>query len=85
MRTTIDATGRVVIPKAIRERLGLRGGEEIEVDESGGLIEITRSPRTGGLVDGRHGLLVFESKPGSDPIEPRDVRKAIEQSRAYPR
>jgi len=85
MRTTIDAAGRVVIPKAMRERLGLRGSEKIEIDEVDGRIEISRPPRTGGLVRGSHGLLVFESDSESEPIESRDVRTAIEQSRAYPR
>lgn len=85
MRTTIDRAGRVVIPKSVRERLGLRGGEEIEIEEADGRIEITRPPRDSGLVKGRHGLLVFESDPDSEPIGPEEVREAIEQSRAHPR
>jgi AbrB family looped-hinge helix DNA binding protein len=33
MRTTIDSAGRLVIPKQLRDRLGLRPGEvDIEVD-----------------------------------------------------
>jgi AbrB family looped-hinge helix DNA binding protein len=33
MRTTIDAAGRLVIPKQLRDRLGLRPGEvDVEVD-----------------------------------------------------
>lgn len=31
MRTTIDKAGRVVIPAAIRERMGLSGGAELQV------------------------------------------------------
>jgi len=31
MRTTIDKAGRVVIPVAVRERLGLRPGTDLEV------------------------------------------------------
>jgi AbrB family looped-hinge helix DNA binding protein len=40
MVTTIDAAGRVVIPKHVRERLGLHGGSEIVIELVGGHIEI---------------------------------------------
>ena len=40
MQTTIDAAGRVVIPKSIRESLGLTGGQKIEIRERDGAIEI---------------------------------------------
>jgi AbrB family looped-hinge helix DNA binding protein len=40
MRTTIDAAGRVVIPKPLRDRLGLRPGEvELSADGAGVRIE----------------------------------------------
>ncbi len=40
MRSTIDAAGRVVVPKSMRADIGLRPGEiEIEVDGAG--IRIT--------------------------------------------
>lgn len=40
MRTTIDDAGRVVIPKELRLRLGLTGGQEVDVQEREGRIEI---------------------------------------------
>lgn len=40
MKTTIDRLGRVVVPKAIRDRLHLRGGEILEVEERDGVVEL---------------------------------------------
>ncbi len=57
MRTTIDAAGRIVIPKATRSRLGLEAGKVVEIRERDGLLEIepvatvmTLKPRAGGMV-----------------------------------
>jgi AbrB family looped-hinge helix DNA binding protein len=44
MRTTIDAAGRIVVPKAIREELALYGGQELEVSAVDGRIEIEVPP-----------------------------------------
>lgn len=44
MKTTIDAAGRVVIPKALRERLGLLGGRAVEIREREGRLEIEPAP-----------------------------------------
>jgi AbrB family looped-hinge helix DNA binding protein len=41
MRATIDQAGRLVIPKQLRERVGLRPGEvEVTADGSGLRIEL---------------------------------------------
>lgn len=32
MRTTIDAAGRIVVPKTVRDRLALTAGAEVEVE-----------------------------------------------------
>lgn len=40
MRTTIDKAGRLVIPKTLRDRLGLRPGEvEVTADGTGLRVE----------------------------------------------
>lgn len=31
MKTTIDGAGRVVVPKALRDELGLEGGESLDI------------------------------------------------------
>lgn len=69
MRTTIDKAGRVVIPRALREEVGLRAGEvELTPDGAGLRIE----PVTGeGLVE-EDGLLVIPS--GGAPITDNDVQ-----------
>lgn len=44
MRTTIDAAGRVVVPKAIRDEIGLAPGQHIDVTTRDGRIEIVPAP-----------------------------------------
>jgi AbrB family looped-hinge helix DNA binding protein len=44
MRTTIDAAGRLVVPKPIRDRLGLHGNQQVEISERDGHIEIEAAP-----------------------------------------
>lgn len=80
MKTTIDSSGRVVIPKEIRSAFGLNGREEIEVEATDDRIEITRPPRETKLVrEPRFGLLVAEGD--FPPTTPEDVRRELERLR----
>jgi len=40
MRTTIDSAGRLVIPRSIRERIGLTRGGEVELELDGAAVRI---------------------------------------------
>jgi len=44
MRTTIDKTGRVVVPKPLRQAIGLEAGSEVEIRASDGRIELEPAP-----------------------------------------
>lgn len=76
MRTAIDTAGRVVIPKPIRDRLGLVGAAELEIDERDGVIEIRVAPLDVEVVETPDGPFV---RPRGDVpgITDDDVRKAL--------
>jgi AbrB family looped-hinge helix DNA binding protein len=40
MRTAIDRAGRIVVPKALRQSLGLRPGQPLDIRAGDGRLEI---------------------------------------------
>lgn len=44
MNTTIDSAGRIVVPKALRQALGLTAGQTLEIRSSDGRLEIEVAP-----------------------------------------
>lgn len=77
MRTTIDKAGRVVIPRQLRERVGLLGGGTVEVDLDGAAIRI--APIAGEQLRRRDGLLLI---PATGARVDRDmIRELIDADR----
>ncbi len=44
MRSTIDAAGRIVVPKPLRDALGLKSGQSLDIRAGDGRLEIEISP-----------------------------------------
>lgn len=77
MRTTIDKAGRLVIPRHLRDRIGLVGGGEVEVELDGAAVRI--EPVIGSELreDGR---LLFIPAAGTQ-IDDAVVRELIDADR----
>ncbi len=52
MQTTIDSGGRIVVPKALRDALGLVPGSTVDISRYGAGLQV--------VPGGRHGHLVTE-------------------------
>lgn len=78
MRTTIDKAGRVVIPRELRDAIGLTPGPvDITADGAGLRIEVP----TGGHLVRKRGVLVIEPQPGSGPITDEDITRLRDAGR----
>lgn len=80
MRTAIDAAGRVVIPKALRDALGLSAGQILEVAERDGRLELAPEPTPMRLVDHGDGV-VAETDVEMPVLTAETVRETLERTR----
>jgi AbrB family looped-hinge helix DNA binding protein len=68
MSLKIDQAGRIVVPKPMRDRLGLRPNTEIEIVEQAGGLLLRPLESQPTLVKRENGLLVHRgvAEPGAD-------------------
>jgi len=65
-QTHLDKYGRLSIPKPLRERLGLRPGASVTLEEGGDGLVVRPSAEPGALEE-KEGLLVFTGETTEDP------------------
>jgi len=65
METTLDNLGRIVLPKEIRDDLGLSPGTVLTIEEQGGGILLRPFDGRSGLVR-KEGVLVFSGEVTGD-------------------
>jgi AbrB family looped-hinge helix DNA binding protein len=80
MRTAIDAAGRVIVPKSLRDEIGLRPGSPLEIRASDGALVIEPIPTAVTLV--RRGKRMVARPAAKLPkLTQEEVRAALEGSR----
>jgi bifunctional DNA-binding transcriptional regulator/antitoxin component of YhaV-PrlF toxin-antitoxin module len=80
MKIAIDSVGRLVLPKALRNELGITGPAELEVIARDGVIELA-VPDTPARVEERDGTPVIVPDSPVQPLTVEDVRAAIDRVR----
>ena len=78
MRSTIDAAGRLVVPKPLRDELGLAAGTELELEAVDGRLEIAVPSRVH-VEGGPHGIRFRADQPAA--LTPAQVRALTERGR----
>jgi AbrB family looped-hinge helix DNA binding protein len=77
MRATIDRAGRLVIPRSLRDRIGLAGGGEVELELDGASVRIAPVPGSALVVEA--GLLVIPAS--GTPLTNVEVLELIDADR----
>lgn len=76
----IDRSGRLVIPKALRDELGLQPGQALRASVRDGRLEVVPEAMDATLVD-RDGVLVITPAEAPGSLTREDVRALLEASR----
>jgi AbrB family looped-hinge helix DNA binding protein len=74
MRVAIDGVGRLVIPKMLRDELGVRGATELELTAADGRLELTVADVPARIED-RDG---FPAIVTDEPMAPMSIAETAE-------
>jgi AbrB family looped-hinge helix DNA binding protein len=80
MRVAIDGVGRIVIPKPMREELGVNGPTELELTAADGRLELAVAD-VPAHVEEQDGLPVIVTDEPMTPMSVADAREAVERAR----
>jgi len=80
MRTTIDAAGRIVVPKAMREALDLKPGQTLEIRAGDGRLEIEAAATPMSLRKRGKGMVAVPEKDLPE-LTAAEVRETLERIR----
>lgn len=78
MKVTMDAAGRLVVPKAIREALGVPQGGEFDISVYGGGAQLVPNGRTARLVELEDGKHAFDL---GEPVDDELMYRLIDEGR----
>lgn len=79
-RVSIDAAGRLIVPKAVRQEAGIQPGMELEIRCREGRVEIEPVPREV-RIERRGKVLVAVPDEPSEPLTEATVRRTLEEIR----
>ena len=80
MKVAIDNVGRIVIPKPLRDELGINGPTDLELTAADGRLELT-VPDVPAHIEERDGLVVIVTDGPMEPMSVEETRAAIDRVR----
>ena len=80
MRIAIDSVGRLVVPKSLRDELGIIGPTVLEIEARDGMIELAVAAIPARVEDRPEGAVITTDVPMT-PLTVDEVRKAINRTR----
>jgi AbrB family looped-hinge helix DNA binding protein len=78
MKTTIDTSGRIVVPKPLRQALGLKPGQQLEISAVDGRLEVEIAPTPMQLKRRGEGVSALDQLPA---LTAEQVRETLERVR----
>lgn len=85
MTVSMDAAGRIIVPRAIRRELGLEGPLEMEITARDGRIVIEPATIPTRLVRRGKRLWVLEPQKPTPVLTSEQTRETLEAVRIWPR